>query len=265
MSATQYRLSIEELAYAMGVLGGTDTATGFLLAILGERPRMETEGRLLAASHALVARGYLDFDIETGEKWLDDGLSEVVSPILANDFSLRCSKATEEGEEVRTLYAADEMVISHKLQHSVVSIIESAQGWQMPREQLTTFFELDSAVANGAVKAPIATIPVNLLTQMQRQSLIGAPEQAKTELQEHGVPEPMAEAIIQDMKTSSYRGSVIKLRLENEQDISDEGFLLLKGQERVWLFVIDADDASRMTLWPGTIDTFRQHLQLLIT
>ena len=56
MPTQQFNLAVEEVAYAMGVLGGSETAHGFLASLLGERPKKEIEGRLLAASHSLVSR-----------------------------------------------------------------------------------------------------------------------------------------------------------------------------------------------------------------
>jgi|GEM_PF-6780275 len=260
MPSTKYVLAVEELAYAMGVLGGTDTATGFLLAILGERPRLETEGRLLAASHALVARGFLDFNAETEKKWLEKNLEDAIKPMLQNDFSLRCSETTEVGEEVLTFYIMEDKVTRHHLQRSVVSVIETLPGWETVVEQLIAFFELFTD--NGGDDL-VATIPASLLESLQRNALNDADHEARSELEKYGVPESEAVAIIEAMKQSAYRGSVVKLELENDRTISDKGFLLLKGQNLAWLFVIEADDKPMMSIYRGTKKNFQQQLDSL--
>ena len=260
MALNKYSMAVEELAYAMGVLGGTDTATGFLLAILGERPRLETEGRLLTPSHALVARGYLDFDVETGEKWLKPDLENVIRPMLQNDFSLRCSKATEEGEEILTIYVSAEALARHHLQRSVVSVIEMLTDRQDAKEQLMTFFELSTG---GGEEDLIATTPASLLESLRRNTLNEAAQEAKSELMKYGVSESTAAAIIEDLQRSAYRGSVVKLELEDDKTISDKGFLLLKGQDRVWLFVIESGGAPMMSIYPGSRKVFQQQLDSL--
>jgi hypothetical protein len=214
----------------------------------------------LAASHALVARGYLDFDAETEEKWLEPGLESVIRPMLQNDFSLRCSKATEAGEEILTLYVSTEALVRHHLQRSVVSIVEMLPNRQIAEEQLMTFFELSADDGRGDL---IATIPAGLLESLRRNALNEAVQEAKSELIKYGIPESAATAIIEDLQRSAYRGSVVQLKLEDDRTISDKGFLLLKGQERTWLFVIEGGEDPTMFIYPGSREVFQRQLDSL--
>ena len=263
MSSTRYALAVEELAYALGVLGGTDTAIGFLLAILGERPRMETEGRLLAASHALVARGLLDFDMDSGETWLKGGLEKVIGPMITHNYSLRCSKATEAEEEVITFYAGDSRFIKHYLHHGVVSVIEEVPEQDAVKQDLSEFFEIPT---NDVVGEPIAVVPKTTIDSIRQGPLSQSESEAQQALIQCGAAESDAAAIIQDLKHSAYRGSIVKLKLEDEQTVSDKGFLLLKGETRGWILVINVDDETTMlSVYPASTAAFQQQLALLMT
>lgn len=262
MSSRFYELSIEEVAYAMGVLGGTEVATGFLLALLGERPRLEIEGRLLAASHALVARGYLDFNPDTGEKWLEQDLKTTIEPMVKNDYSLRCSKATESGEEVITFFVASDMLIKHHLQRSVVSVIETLPDWKVAVGELVSFFELSRKDAENDL---IATVPGSLFDLLRLDALLESARDAMAALMKHGVSESEADTLLNDLQNSVYRGSIVKLGSKEERTASDKGLLLLKGRNRPWLFVIGYGGSPMMSIYSASIETFKQQFESLVS
>ena len=256
MSSKKYILAIEELAYAMGVLGGTDTAVGFLLAILGERPRLETEGRLLAASHALVARGLLDFDAKTGEKWLKDNFKQAVQTMMQNDFSLRCSRMTDERETNLNLYVAGDTLMMHSLHREIVSQLEMIRDWEAARHRCFTFFQFpqNHHKASGLV----ATFPADLVDKLRAEASTRTVNDMAEELMTYGLGQEAAAQFAHDIKQQDYRGSVIKIEMSEGQMVSNQGFLTLAAGDRYWLMDIEPSTPPQIHLYPGNAETWNR-------
>lgn len=264
MPPIKLELGIEELAYAMGVLGGTDTAIGFLLALLGERPRLETEGRLLAASHALVARGLLDFDAQTGDKWLAEDLRLLVEPMLHNDFSLRCSWAKEGREDVLTLYAAAAEVLMHRLHRAVVSHLQRLSDWDVARQQLSMFLDLPRSGEEESFE-PLATFSADLIDTLRKEAPNRSRQEIAAQLQTQGVPDGAATKLAADLQQHEYRGSIIKITGQNDHVVANQGFLILKTEKRSWFLVIHPDDEPMLTLYPGSPTLFERLFTSLVS
>ncbi len=263
MLIREYELGIEEVAYAMGVLGGTEIATGFLLALLGERPRLETEGRLLAASHALVARGYLDFNPDTGEKWLGDGLEEVIRPIVQNDFSIRCSKAASGHETVLSLYISKGELVMHRLHREVVSRLEQIPDASSAQEQCLKFFGLPTDTP--APQKPLATFSADLIDRLRQEAIERPTGEIASQLVEHGVSADAAAKLSEDIKQQEYRGSVIRIEMQGGQAVSNRGFLILQASERAWIMNIEPSTPPKMSLYPGCQAVFTELFSALVT
>ena len=264
MPLAKFELAVEELAYAMGVLGGTDTAVGFLLALLGERPHLETEGRLLAASHALVARGYLDFDAKTGDKWLTEGLRRVVMPMLQNDFSIRCSWAAKGHEDILTLYAASGKLAVHQLHREVVSLLQQLSDWKAAQNHLLTFFDLPT-IDGGESPDKLATLPADLVDTLRRGTKSRSLERTTSQLRAHGVPEDAATELAADLRQHGHRGSIIRITRQGDQVVSNQGFLILKAEKRSWFLVIHPDDEPLMDIYAGSPALFKQLFTSLVS
>jgi len=263
MSSEKYVMAVEELAYAMGVLGGVDTAIGFLLAILGERPRLETEGRLLAASHALIARDYLDFDAETGEKWLDEGLKNAVMAMMRNDYSLRCSRIANGRELNKNLYVWGDGLIAHTLHREVVSQLELMAYWETARMHCRTFFPFPSEQETET--AILATFPADLIDQIRMTVFERSVDEIAAELMRYEISQATAKQFAADIRQQDYRGSVMKIEMSQDQPISNHGFLILAAGERYWLMDIEPSSAPQIKLYAGNEATFHQLFSSLIS
>jgi hypothetical protein len=247
----------------MGVLGGVDTAIGFLLAILGERPRLETEGRLLAASHALIARNYLDFNAKTGEKWLDEGLKDAVMAMMRNDYSLRCSRIANGEELNKNLYVWGDALIAHILHREVVSQLESIADWETARTHCRTFFSFPSDQETETVI--LATFPADLIDQIRMTASDRSVNEIAAELMGYEMSREMAKQFATDIKQQDYRGSVMKIEMSQDQPISNHGFLILTAGDRYWLMDIDPSPAPQIRLYAGNEATFQQLFSSLIS
>lgn len=243
-------LSIEELAYAMGVLGGTDAATGYLLGVLGQRPRLEVEGRLLAAAHGLVARGYLDFDAATGTSWLTDQLAEMIKPVVRNDYTLRLSRTSHGREEIATMYVSDEGLVLHQLHQGVVSRLLRVPDLAGAQEQCLLFFGL----SNGAVATAqsLAKIPADLVDALRRNDQAQSVEEAVAELASHGLKSDHAAKLAEDLRNDDNRSSIVRLETQGDEVVSQRGMLILKGVQRNWLFNILPAESGALEVFSGS-------------
>lgn len=261
MKHSTMALSIEELAYAMGVLGGTDAATGFLLGILGQRPRLEVEGRLLAAAHGLVARGYLGFDAAKGSSWLTQPLAAMVEPMVRNRYTVRLSRVRDGSEEIATLYVSDASSMFHQLHQGVVSHLQLIPDLASAEEQCRAFFALPEATETAS--APLAQIPTGLLETLRRKDEARSVEEAATALVSHGLESGWAAKLAEDSHNETGRGSVVRLETQGDEVVSCRGVLILRSARRSWLFDISATDPDVLDVYPGTSLVFSKVFRAL--
>lgn len=239
MNEPQFQLSIEELAYAMGVLGGVETAGGFLLGILGEREQSEIDGRLLAAGHSLIAHGLLDFELAPPNQHLDLDLAHVVQLILQHSYAIRCIRATHREEQTLTFFCRETTIVEHQIHREVVSYLRALPGVQALIERSRTFFTLPNTPAPGP---PLATLPAALLEDLKaRVAAEGTPGDAATRLIRAGLPSAAAQDLAASFVDPLYRGTVLRVEPSGESVTSNRGFLLLCTPRQAWIFDILAD------------------------
>jgi hypothetical protein len=254
-------ISIEELAYAMGVEGGAEVASDFLSTLLGPRPRIEVEGRLLAASHGLVSRGLLDFEIETGAKRLTPDLATAILPLLANNCSIRCSRIIRGEEDVMTFFVASSTVIEHRLDRQIVSRLEFKNSVDDAVERCVQFFELESLAAPSCVVEPLVEMPVDLLDSVRSQLTRFDDGEIALQLEQAGMTSSDAKELTVDLKQADQYSSVTRIEQRNGQAVADEGFLLLKRENRLWLFVTNSTMPPTLTVYRSDI----QQLRIVLT
>lgn len=254
MERNEVVLSIEELAYAMGVVGGIDTAVGFLLGTLGQRPRPEVEGRLLAAAHSLIARGYLEFDGITGSSWLTDSLARMVQPLVHSRYILRLSRTSGEEEEIATLYTSDEGMVLQRFQRGVVSHLLSLAHMTEARDQCQLFFGLMNETEASSVS--LGRISADTLDALRRSSQERSVEAIAAELTSYGLEPVPALKLAEDLRSDAGRGSIVRLETQGEEVISQRGMLILKGNRRNWLFEISPAEADVLHVYWGTPTVF---------
>lgn len=248
-----WRLGVEELAVALGVAGGEDVAAGLLMAILGPRSPEEMDGRMLAAGHSLVARGLLV--LRGDEKRLDEGLSSALLPLVQQRFSLRCSRAEAEGEDLATYFVGPSEVSEHRLRQAVVSELTLLPGAEEATARSAAFFGLKAA-RRSALAEPVATLAAATLQQARVQAVDEGRAAAAASLLAGGVPEAIAQQVAQDLATPRFHGSVLRVEQGQEGPASDRGFLLLQGAERPWLCDMLPGEPLQLALYRGDGATY---------
>jgi len=262
MRQTRFRLSIEELAFAMGILGGANVASGFLIATLGEKSQPELEGRLYAAGHSLMARGCLELEGET--KQLDKTLSDMVSLLLENKFSIRCSRSAGGVEQTLNYFFRDKIIIEHRSFQEVVCQLGIISGTQALLELSKRFYSLPQKAPTGNQIEAAGIVPASLL-ERARVGISDVPQnQINLLFQEAGISVDHAKNLADDLYNPEYRGSVIRIEKENGQFVSNQGFLLLKGMQRFWILEILSQDPTMARVFPGTDQRYNELFRALL-
>lgn len=254
--STSFILAIEEQAYAMGVLGdgasneqgNIQVASDFLAALLGPRPRLETEGRLLAASHALVARDLLDFDADTGAKSLAPALASVLHPLLASDYSVRCARIANRQEQARAYYVSGPTIIEHSLHRQVAVRLETVADSASAAERCLQFWQLPADVTAPTSTEPLAVLPASLLETLRAQLGRVPNEEIAAQLRQAGMGAVAAAGLAADLGQAEQHNSAMRIEQRDGQAVANEGFLLLQCEDRLWLLTINPVTPPTLTV-----------------
>lgn len=249
------RLSIEEMAYIFGWLGGEQEAAEFLKPLLGEVDPKELKGRLLAAAHSLLARGWLVMEGE--EKSLNPAVQTLIGSVLQSQYSLRFSKIAQGEETTTTFFFWGPFIVEYRLEYGVVCHLEVIPHRDSLFQRSVQFME----IPEGNETFALGTLSANALQDARAQAEIGKREEA-VEILEKGGLSAVACPLAEDMASARWRGYVLKLRPASESVVSEEGFLVFRGPQRMWLFEIRGP--SDLTLLPGNHKTFQMLLQKLV-
>lgn len=258
-----YRLSIEELAFALGVIGGVEVASAFLLTTLGKLKDDDLSGRLTAASHSLLARELLT--IEEGKGKLVTGLAEVVTAIVASTRTIRCNEVSREGERVITFFASDTAIVEHELQNGVVAVLARLPDAQSVVARLSAFIANGKTQADARAKT-VGVVPMSVLEQFNQATSAQSPEKARQELIKAGIESGVAAKLVQDLASATARGSALLVTTDAEgAPVSNRGFLFSKGPQHLWLFNIQPTEPPQAEILPGTPSTLRQLCAVLLS
>ncbi len=82
------------------------------------------------------------------------------------------------------------------------------------------------------------------------------------------LPETLCRPLSEDAVRTRAIGDVLWIRYqENREPVSDEGFLMVFGAERFWLFQpVQGDNGeAKIRLLPGTVDTLQQGIRQIVS
>ncbi|GIL15517.1 MAG: hypothetical protein BroJett039_06900 [Chloroflexota bacterium] len=252
------RLSIEEVALVLSIHGSPDAAKLMLLASFGELSPDEEKGRLLAAGHSLMARGFLN--LNSGKSELAPPMSELVSAMNTYQIALRMESKSTETDVTITFFIHGNQIIQQSVEQGVVYRFDQVQEQSTIIQKGVRFFNLTKGV-NGINSEPL--IPFRILEQAREESLEVSAIAAK--LKNEGVPERLCNLLAEDIKNLRTRGAVLRIDNKENNLISDHGFLTLTGESRTWLFPISLLGEERMIrVVTGTPSRFGREIDQLL-
>jgi hypothetical protein len=259
VNVTTLRLSVEEVAYAMGLVGEPAAARGFLVSLLGDLEEPEMEGHLYAASHSLMARGLLHLNVAERTQRLDESLASMVDTVLHYDFSVQCSRSAGPAETTPplVLFFAGRRIVGQTLDAGVISSLEEISDEAEAAARCGAFY--DAPDLGNESPELLGAIPVAVL---DRAAEIPAPqlEELHNWLIEAGLPGEIAAGLAEDLRAQEYRGSIIRIDRTDRTDgreadaggaLSSTGLLLLRSARRLWVMELVSGDPLRLSVYRG--------------
>lgn len=259
------RLSVEELAFAMGFLGGADVAASFLETILGKQNKDNLSGRVTAASHSLIARELLTLDLVTGENSLEETFSQLVRAMMESGRSIRAQQMADGQEATLTCFVHNGILAAHELELGVVSVLEKLQGKDTLLQRLMDFVAPPEGTAVSPSIGQISTDTLQLVRQLAAQNKTN---EVKSALAGHllgGVVEELTADLLKDhIAWGSILSLVTSSRDANTPVESNDGILYAAVPgKKLWLFQLK-DNEPICTMFRGNNAQLNAQLQQLL-
>jgi len=259
MKAT-FRLSVEEVAVALSLIGKPGLGHDLLAAQLGTTlSQDEIRARLLAAGHSLISRGYMAVTQE-GAVGLADDLARVTRVLAQADFSIRYSRSDPAAEMLLTYHAGEGGFFEHRLEQGVVHNITEVENADAIIGGGLDFFE--AAQASDFSFSPV-DVPGSLLDEVKdtKEWLM-----VSRRLTDCGIADDAAELLAEDLVDATYRGSALRVDYDaHGVTTSNRGFLLLQGHERLWILrPFEQQGKPFVMVMPGTAEAFSQQMAALL-
>ena len=264
----KFKLSIDEVGFALGFLGGTEVAARFLTTVLGPEAAEKRSGRLSAASHALIARDLLTVDLnqtQNGSKLAPD-LQAALTVMATPTLTLHCTRRAGGKKRQITLFSNASGMTVHELNTGVVSRLDFSADPNALIARVVAWVAGDglSDSLQSASEDMVATVPL---------SGIRIPRQALTRLRLNGVPnrlptalaDPLPAGLAADLVGEGVVwGAVMVLKPGSPlghapQVESEAGFLYATGPHgRCWLFLMTPENPDTAEVLYGTRQSIEQ-------
>ena len=257
--ARELRLSLEEVAVLLNLLGHTQLAGETLRAQTGDIPPDEARGRLLAANRSLAARGVLQLDGD--QLRIDPAHAHLLAPLADNRFVLRCAvREPGRSEQALVFYVRDDLVVEQRIEHSVAHSFRPLAGRPDAAVECLVFLGLTDL-------KPFTAAPFGLTAAQfdEARALAAAgAAQAESYLRERGVDDATIPLFVDDLAHQRRRGAVVRLEIDTVGgSIRDDGFLALVGQSgRAWLLIAEnGADGPALRVRAADADWVRQSVE----
>ncbi len=257
--ARVFRLSVEELAYILAESGHPETAQSLLQESFStELAAEDVMQRLLAAGHSLMARELLLFDSNL-KPTLSEDARWLARVLLDVPFSIRYTFAVPEGQKNLTYHFIDGKIVEHRVEFGVVHALSEYADSQIVIDSGISFFQIEQEPPFNAAEGELAQ---TLLSQAQTGADLAQIRQA---LAQSALPASTQEMLAQDFANARYRGSALRIEYRAGEAVSDFGFLLLRGPERLWLLKpVQRPEGAVVIVMPGSIATFQREVAALM-
>jgi|GEM_PF-5348998 len=262
-----YTLSIEEFAFALGTVGGTEAALGFMTSTLGALPDHDRTSRLTAASHSLLARGLIRYDAAANLRSTEPPFKRMLLGVLQAIATIRCTRVHAGQTDAQTVFVSPGLAVSSQVINAVTITLDVVEHWAGCVTRIADFIQAQS----DTPAEPITLTPVTLLDALNAAPSPEADGRAETVLRQANVDPELARRIVQQTRAATMRGSVLSMRAEDpglaaEQANlrADVGFLFSAGPSSGWLFAVEPDKADTVAVYPATAGAVERVCQTFI-
>lgn len=251
-------LSVEEIAVALGAEGNEQAASSILLTQFGKLSKNEMEGRLYSAIHALMADGRLS-SAGDGSVHNSPELKEVAEILSRVDYTVRYQRRDDKTESFLAYHFLGKKVFEHRPKQKVIHHIKEVTQNAVIIGGIN-FLNIQSI---STFDFPVCSLPVDALKMLQPNE--------KTEivldyLEAHEFPSNLRMDLIRDITTPKFRASILRIGYdEKNAPYSQQGFLLLQGPKRNWIFAPEKKNGKDyLSVLPGSSKNFRKSVTGLI-
>jgi len=228
MTQTSIRLSIEEMAVVLSQMGQPEQGQSLIIAQLGEMNQDEARGRLLSATHSLLAREAMTFEPDGGFL-LSDALRQVGRVLTRADFTIRYTRAQTAADLQLTYHALHGRFYEHLLEQGVIHRLTEVN---RPDEMIQSGLAFFEVAAAQPFESGVATIANPILETVMRATTA---DEARDLLRQAGMQDAVRQRFAEDLINSQFRGSALRIEYEADGSLrSDVGLLFLRGPERLW-------------------------------
>jgi hypothetical protein len=241
-------------------MGKPESGKEILVAQLGaDLTQEDVHARLMASSHALMARSWLSIDSE-GTVIIDQELLRAVRIITEPTFSLRYSYSTPEIDMLSTYHFHDGAIFEHFLEYGLVHNLVELSSPNDVIQKGIDFFQLSTLPTFHCSDAVVPNELMNSVKDEENRATV------ERKLEQAGVPDDTRPLLTEDIHASLYRGSILRIEYGADNTArADRGVLVLRGQQRLWLmFPLDQQDPPHVRIFPGTEAAFQEEVATLL-
>jgi hypothetical protein len=239
-----YSLSTEELALALGLINRPDLGKNVLSSIYPNINESESDVRLSAASHSLLARAICSLNA-TGHPVLNSEFENALLPLAKFDYLIQASIVFGDGQVSVTTHVRRKHTFTARLiQGGVVNVLTHGQTLGLPDYFLNIFEEIGVNGTSKTVQGSITLGDIGKIAsaQSQRQQILSA----------LGWTNEDSKMLSEDLDNQQIRATIIRMNasdqstIENLRDTKHQNVLLLKGKTKSWGFRFEStkDEAT---------------------
>lgn len=241
---TVFQLSIEEVTFALGYLGGADAAAGYLTALTGQLSADELAGRMTAATHSLLARELLGIDPASGNASMNSSLREGIAALMTGENSLRVTVTTHGLDDVVTFFLDGDRPVRHQLIQDVVTRLALLPDMDAAAEDIVRML-CPVALQESAESIRVGVVPADILRQARLLAATASGAQQMVLLQ-RTLPAETAARLASDFSdTQAKWGAVLRLSTGAGETVeANQGFFTVALADHGWLFSLVTDPAQ---------------------
>lgn len=259
---SELRLSLEELALILSLLGYAEAAKLSLTEYLGDPGSDELRGRMLAAGNSLLARGILG--AVDDQLQMEPAYADLLQPIIHHDYVVRCNLMRTGQEEMLTSYyrRADQIAVLRPYYGIYSTIARMANEAAVADDCLAFFLPSDLI----PFPAQPFTLPVD---PAQGAEILNATDAdySQSYLEGIGASPETAARFAADAAQQVKRGIALRLRAgPGDEVLADRGYVLFTAiSGRTWLLTVnEVDGGASVIVRPATRDLIRRETLTLL-
>lgn len=256
-----FSLSIEEVAFALAAVGGSDVAAGFLQSVVGNLSPDQLSGRLTAASHSLLARQMLTIDLSEEQSSLSSDLAKIVSIFTGATSSIRCTKTHNAGEMTLTYFVAHNGCLEYSTEQGVVSHLTLYDSLSEILSRILEFVE-GHENSRARVWGKVSGETLQLLRRL-------ASERDEARLKKQ-IQQNLEDAVVDALATAmldkqAIWGAILLLTttFASPEIEANRGVFYLNTQDTTWLFDT-TDNAAMLTVAESSTPILTDSVQRLL-